>query len=161
GPIERELRSELTYVISNRDGRLLLGPETLTAQRSYGADRNNVTGNTEEEQLLRNEMHQELIRQLVLRLSRVSPAVLEAREQALDGSGQPAPTRANSMPHNCSASSAMGWRRCMSSAVTIHCCAARVRILSARPAGTPAAKNTWSSISIAASTGVRCARPED
>lgn len=93
GPIERELRSELTYVISNRDGRLLLGPETLTAQRSYGADRNNVTGNTEEEQLLRNEMHQELIRQLVLRLSHVSPAALEAREQALDGSGQPAPTR--------------------------------------------------------------------
>src|SRR5690554_8011722 len=83
----RELRSELTYVISNRDGRLLLGPETLTAQRSYGADRNNVTCNTEEEQLLRNEMHEELMRQLVLLLSYASPAVLEAREQSLDVSG--------------------------------------------------------------------------
>lgn len=93
GPVERELRSELTYQISNNAGQVLLGPETLSAQRAYGADRNNVTGNTEEEQLLRNEMRQELIRQLVLRLSHVSPTALQAREQAMDDSGQPAPAR--------------------------------------------------------------------
>lgn len=82
-PAEYELRHRLVYQISNSAGHALVGPETLTAERNYVRDRDNVTGSREEEVLLQREMRNDLTRQLMFRLARLSPSDLAAREQAL------------------------------------------------------------------------------
>ena len=87
-PIEQQLNSQLTFQITNRAGQTLYGPETLSYQRSYSADRDNVTGNAIEEELLQREMREELANRLVTQLSRISVSDLEAREQALQRNGQ-------------------------------------------------------------------------
>ena len=83
-PAEYELRRLLTFQISNNAGQPLIGPETLSVQRVYVRDRDNVTGSSEEEALLQREMREELTRQLMFRLSRISSSDLAAREQALE-----------------------------------------------------------------------------
>ncbi|UAW99186.1 hypothetical protein KEM63_04220 [Halopseudomonas nanhaiensis] len=81
---EIELRSSLTFIISDSQGRPLVGPETLGTQRVYVNDRNNVVGTNEEEALLQGEMQRDLTRQLLFRLSSLTESELSAREQALD-----------------------------------------------------------------------------
>ena len=83
-PAEYELHHRLVFQISNSAGQPLIGPETLTAQRNYVRDRDNVTGSSEEEALLRRELRSDLTRQLMFRLSRISASELAARERALD-----------------------------------------------------------------------------
>lgn len=83
-PAEYALRHQLVYQISNSAGQALIGPETLTAERNYVRDRDNVTGSREEEVLLQREMRNDLTRQLMFRLARLSPSDLAARQQALE-----------------------------------------------------------------------------
>lgn len=81
---EIELRSELTFIITDAQGRPLVGPETLRTQRVYVNDRDNLVGTGEEEELLQREMQRDLARQLLFRLSSLTESELSAREQALD-----------------------------------------------------------------------------
>lgn len=85
-PAEYELRRLLTFQIINSAGQPLIGPETLSTQRVHVRDRDNVTGSSEEEALLQREMREDLTRQLMFRLSRISTSDLVAREQALERS---------------------------------------------------------------------------
>lgn len=84
GPIEFELNQRVSFQITNQTGRALVGPETVSAHRTYVHDQNNVVGSSEEEAMLQREMRQELIRQLMFRLSRITANDLAAREQALE-----------------------------------------------------------------------------
>lgn len=81
-PSEYELTQQLSYQISNRAGQPLHGPETLTTRRIYVADQDNLLASSEEEAQLQREMRQDLVRQLMLRLSNISAADLAAREQS-------------------------------------------------------------------------------
>ncbi|SDU18486.1 LPS-assembly lipoprotein LptE [Halopseudomonas salegens] len=85
-PAEMSLTSQIEYVISDRQERVLVGPETLSTERVYVNDRDNVVGSGQEAELLRREMRRDLSRQLLFRLSSLSESELRAREQAL---GQP------------------------------------------------------------------------
>ncbi len=51
-----------------RDGTALFGPQVLSAQRSYFEDIANIAGSTEEMEMLRVEMRQDLVQQLLSRL---------------------------------------------------------------------------------------------
>lgn len=82
-PAEYELRRELVFQITNRAGQPLLGPETLTAQRAYVGDRDNLVASSEEEAMLQQEMRQDLTRQLMFRLSRISADDLAERNRGL------------------------------------------------------------------------------
>jgi LPS-assembly lipoprotein len=83
-PAEFELETSLTFQISDVSDRPLVGPVTLTTQRIFVNDADNLTGTSEEEALLRKEMHGDLTRQLLFRLSSLSESELSARGQALD-----------------------------------------------------------------------------
>lgn len=80
---EYQLQHQLIYQITDAAGRTLLGPETLSTQRSYVSDRDNLVGSSEEEALLRREMRLELTRQLMLRLSHISASDLAERQRTL------------------------------------------------------------------------------
>lgn len=86
-PAEYELTRSLVFQIADRDGRPLIGPETLTTRRAYAADRDNLVASSEEEVQLQQEMGQDLVRQLMLRLSSMSSSDLANRERAI---GHPA-----------------------------------------------------------------------
>lgn len=85
-PAEMSLTSEVAFTISDRQGRVLVGPETLSTERVYVNDRDNVVGSSQEADLLRREMRNDLSRQLLFRLSSLSENALQARERALDQS---------------------------------------------------------------------------
>lgn len=60
---------QLTVVVQlDSAGQTLFGPETLAIQRSYYEDIANIAGSNEEMELLRTEMRQELVDQLLRRL---------------------------------------------------------------------------------------------
>ena len=60
---------QLAVVVQlDRAGETLFGPETLAIQRSYYEDIANIAGSNEEMELLRTEMRQELVDQLLRRL---------------------------------------------------------------------------------------------
>ncbi|MEL0167758.1 MAG: LPS assembly lipoprotein LptE [Pseudomonadaceae bacterium] len=86
-PAEYELTSDLTFQIADRQGRPLIGPETLAARRIYVNDKDNIIGTSEEEELLRREMRQDLTRQLLFRLSSITEGELSSRESRLDQQG--------------------------------------------------------------------------
>lgn len=88
-PAEYELTSNLTFQIADRQGRPLIGPETLNTRRTYVNDKDNIIGTTEEEALLCNEMRGDLTRQLLFRLSSLTESELSAREQTLDQEQMP------------------------------------------------------------------------
>ena len=81
---EVELRQHLTFRIMDTQGRVLIGPETLSTQRVYINDRDNIVGTGEEQELLRREMRGDMVRQMLFRLSALSESELSARERALD-----------------------------------------------------------------------------
>ncbi|WP_178091481.1 LPS assembly lipoprotein LptE [Halopseudomonas laoshanensis] len=89
-PAEYELTNRLLFQVSDSQGRPLVGPETLTARRVFVTDRDNITGSNQEEELLRQELRQDLIRQMLFRLSSLSESELSARAQALEQQATPA-----------------------------------------------------------------------
>lgn len=83
-PGENVLTGEITFVITDRQARPLVGPHRLSAERTYVTDRDNVVGNSQQAELLQQELQRELGQQLLRRLSSLSSAELAARQQALD-----------------------------------------------------------------------------
>lgn len=60
---------QLAIVVQlDRAGTTLFGPETLAVQRSYYEDIANIAGSNEEMELVRTEMRQELVDQLLRRM---------------------------------------------------------------------------------------------
>lgn len=73
---EYTLTSAVNYEL--RSGRLpALVKDRVEVQRTYAYNQDNVTGSSQEEALLREEMRRELIAQLMLRLQAVNPAQLQ------------------------------------------------------------------------------------
>ena len=66
---EYELRLETRFQLTNANGELLIGPTMLVTERIYSFDRSSLVGNTEEEELLTEEMRQDIASQLLRRLS--------------------------------------------------------------------------------------------
>ncbi|MEH6650217.1 MAG: LPS assembly lipoprotein LptE [Motiliproteus sp.] len=64
---EYELRTTLTYSISDSEGNELIEPTAIFTERTYSYDENNVNATTAEESLLRQEMRENLAAQLVRR----------------------------------------------------------------------------------------------
>ena len=83
---EYQLQQQLVYQITDVNGQPLVGPVTLSTERAYVSDRDNLVGSSEEEALLRREMRQELIHQLMFRLSHINADDLAQRARTL---GQP------------------------------------------------------------------------
>lgn len=64
---EYELTTYLTYQLKDKQGTVLLGPETISTERIYLFDPNRVASSSEEERLLRAEMQEALIQILIRR----------------------------------------------------------------------------------------------
>lgn len=64
---EYELTTYITYELRNKLGERLFGPDTVSAEKIYLFDPNKVVSAFEEEQLLRQEMQRDLVRQLIRR----------------------------------------------------------------------------------------------
>lgn len=67
-----ELSSAVNVELHNRAGELLLGPEIINVQKTYFEDIANIAGSSSEMELLRAEMRQELVDQLIRRLQSVA-----------------------------------------------------------------------------------------
>ena len=59
--------------MENQAGDLIIAPDSLTTQRVYTTDLNNVSAKNQEEQLQYDEMYQQLAQQLLLRLRALAP----------------------------------------------------------------------------------------
>lgn len=66
-----EVQLAIEVSLSQSD-KFLLGPETLTTERTYFEDTANISGSTEEMELLLTEMRQTLVDQLLRRLQAAS-----------------------------------------------------------------------------------------
>lgn len=64
---EYALTSSLDYQVKNPAGQITSGPVTLSVEKVYLFDPDNVLGSHEEEQLLRREMQRDLVQQLLRR----------------------------------------------------------------------------------------------
>ena len=65
-----ELRLSVDISLS-RSGEQLISPQTLTVERSYFEDIENISGNQEEVEIISSEMRRELVNQLMRRLAAV------------------------------------------------------------------------------------------
>lgn len=70
---EYELRSEVTFQVSDREGQLLLPPTRLFTERVYSVDPNNITASESQEPLLRRQITQDLAQQIVRQYTRLRP----------------------------------------------------------------------------------------
>ncbi|WP_207063348.1 LPS assembly lipoprotein LptE [Motiliproteus sp. SC1-56] len=64
---EYELRSQVRFAIRDPKGTLLIEPQELLVERIYRFDENNINAKAAEEALLRQEMYEDLARQVVRR----------------------------------------------------------------------------------------------
>ncbi|MGH8353855.1 MAG: LPS assembly lipoprotein LptE [Pseudomonas sp.] len=80
---EYELTSTLDYEIRGAQN-LLLTDDQLEVQNIYVHDENNLIGSDQEAAQLRQEMHRDLVQQLVQRLQLISPAQLEQLQQTAE-----------------------------------------------------------------------------
>jgi len=65
---EYELIYSFKVTLNDRDGKVLLAPQTLRQLRDYTYDRDNVLGKGNEEARFRTEMERDLVRQILGRL---------------------------------------------------------------------------------------------
>ena len=73
---EYTLTSAVTYEL--RSGKLpALLKDRVEVQRTYAYNQDNVTGSSQEEALLREEMRRDLVMQLMIRLQAITPAQLQ------------------------------------------------------------------------------------
>lgn len=84
---EYELSTRLDYEIRGSKNLLLL-QDKLEVQSVYVHDGNNLTGSTQESNLLRQEMRRELVQQLSVRLQLLTPAQLEQLQQEAEARAQ-------------------------------------------------------------------------
>ena len=84
---EYELNKTLEYEIRGSKNLLLLS-DKLEAQSVYSQDGNNLIGNDQEAEQIRQEMNRELIQQLVLRLQQITPQQLDQLQQTAEAKAQ-------------------------------------------------------------------------
>ncbi|MDP6264157.1 MAG: LPS assembly lipoprotein LptE [Pseudomonadales bacterium] len=65
---EYELRLLVEFQLENRAGDLIIAPASLVTERVYTLDQANLMGSNEEEELLREEMQDEIIEQIIRRV---------------------------------------------------------------------------------------------
>lgn len=70
---EYELTLRVDYQVTNRQEQLVLNPQTLSTERVYTYDANAATAAAEQEVLLKQEMADDLARQLVRRYLTIKP----------------------------------------------------------------------------------------
>lgn len=70
---EYELTSIITYIITDRSGKILQGPSQVSAEKVYLFDPNNVVSAYEEEQILRKEMQRDLVQKIMRRYQALRP----------------------------------------------------------------------------------------
>ncbi|MFN3882807.1 MAG: LPS assembly lipoprotein LptE [Nitrincola lacisaponensis] len=68
---EYELRGEVTFQVSDRDGNLLLPERTLMSERAYNVDSSNITASDSQEPILRQQIHQDLAQQIMRQYIRI------------------------------------------------------------------------------------------
>lgn len=73
---EQEMRITLSFALRNPDGDLVFGPRELVASRIFAYDPNSVIAKQDEEMLIREELQQELVAQLLRQLRRVDATAL-------------------------------------------------------------------------------------
>ena len=65
---EQELRTEVEFLILNREGETLLPRSMLVVERVFEYNENNVLATRDEERLIRSEMRRDLVSQILNRL---------------------------------------------------------------------------------------------
>lgn len=68
---EHELRFQVTFEVRTPDGTVLHSPQTLELTRDTSFDEDNVLGREGEERVLRTEMEQQAVQQILRRLQAV------------------------------------------------------------------------------------------
>lgn len=69
---EYELRLVVEIQLENRAGDLIMAPSSLVTERVYTLDQANLLGSNEEEELLRQEMQDEIIEQIIRRVKAIT-----------------------------------------------------------------------------------------
>lgn len=75
---EVELGMEIAFTVSGADGKALVPERVLSAERRASLDRDNLVGSSAEQDLLRREMRDDLVAQMLRALG----AIAEARTDA-------------------------------------------------------------------------------
>ena len=66
---EYELDGEVQYQVNDGAGKVVSQPQTLEAQRNYEFDQNQVLAMDEQESMLRHEIYQQIVQNILRRLS--------------------------------------------------------------------------------------------
>lgn len=69
---EYQLNAQVDYLILDSNGKSLAPLETASAQRSYEFDETDILGSSNEQQLLMQRMHTNIIRQMLTHLENVT-----------------------------------------------------------------------------------------
>lgn len=69
---EFELTTGVNFAIKSAEGKVLSQPRWAQARRVYQLDRGNLVGSSEEQTLLRREMHSDLVQQVMRALSAIT-----------------------------------------------------------------------------------------
>ena len=70
---EYELQGEITFRVTDKEGEEILPRRTLTSERSYNVDSNNITASDSQEPILRQQIHQDLAQQIMRQYIRLRP----------------------------------------------------------------------------------------
>lgn len=79
---EQELSEELKFTVRAADGAEVVPPTTISDDRVFEYDENNVLATDDEAQLLRREMRTSLVRQLINYLQRIGPRAADKNAAA-------------------------------------------------------------------------------
>lgn len=70
---EYELRGEVTFRVTDKEGQELLPSRALMSERSYNVDSANITASDSQEPVLRQQIHQDLSQQIMRQYIRLRP----------------------------------------------------------------------------------------
>lgn len=68
---EYELRGEVTFQVTDREGQWVLTSRTLMSERSYNVDSSNITASESQEPILRQQIRQDLAQQIMRQYIRI------------------------------------------------------------------------------------------
>ena len=78
---EAELGLEIAFAVSNADGKVLVPERVLNAERRASVDRDNLVGSSAEQALLRQEMRDDLVAQMLRALGVLAEAKADADQR--------------------------------------------------------------------------------
>jgi len=73
---EQEMRLEMQFELRDGNGDTVFGPRLLSASRVYAYDPNSVIAKLDEEKIIRQELQENLVGQLVRQLGRIDAKML-------------------------------------------------------------------------------------